>query len=254
MVPLVCVAGEPCQVSQKLLYIPGRLIISTFGGRKMKQLARTIVLVGLGLTSGMASAAPAVGYVGDNEDSIIRAGSGDCLHTGRWSIPNAIAECDPEIVAARDKKSEVAAVEVVIRKELKPIRLEADALFDFDSAALTDEGRARLDQVISQLPDTEALQDKRITITGFTDNLGPAGYNQKLSEKRAQAVHDYLVSKGMRDEAIDARGLGAANPVVDCEGKRGNALIQCLAPNRRTEIEFSAMEVIEVQEEVEVVK
>jgi OOP family OmpA-OmpF porin len=218
----------------------------------MKQLARTIVLVGLGLTSGIASAAP--GYVDDSGKSIIRAGSGDCLHTGRWSVENAIAECDPEIVAARDKKSEVAAVEVVIRKELKPIRLEADALFDFDSAELTDEGRSRLDRVVSELPDPATLQDKRITITGFTDNLGPAGYNQKLSEKRAQAVHDYLVSKGMRDEAIDARGLGAANPVVNCEGKRGNALIQCLAPNRRTEIEFSAMEVIEVQEEVEVVK
>jgi len=220
----------------------------------MKQLTRTIILVGLGLTSGMASAAPATGYVGDNEDSIIRAGSGDCLHTGRWSIPNAIAECDPEIVAARDKKTEVAAVEVVVRKELKPIRLGADALFDFDSATLTDDGRTRLDRVLSQLPDRSVLQDKRITITGFTDRLGPEGYNQKLSEKRAQAVHDYLVSKGMSDDAIDARGLGATKPIVNCEGKTGNALISCLAPNRRTEIEFSAMEVVEVQEEVEVTK
>ena len=56
----------------------------------------------------------------------------------------------------------------------------------------------------------------------------------------------------MSDEAIDARGLGSANPLVSCEGKRGDALVGCLAPNRRTEIEFSAMEVVEVQEEVEV--
>ena len=218
----------------------------------MKQLTRTLVLVGLGLASGMVSAAP--GYVGESEGSIVRAGSGDCLHTGRWSIPNAIAECDPEIVAARDKTAEVAAVEVVVRKELKPIRLGADALFDFDSATLTDDGRTRLDRVISQLPDRSMLQDKRITITGFTDRLGPDGYNQKLSEKRAQAVHDYLVSKGMRDEAIDARGLGPANPLVSCEGKTGNALISCLAPNRRTEIEFSAMEMIEVEEAVEITR
>ena len=218
----------------------------------MKQLTHTLVLVGLGLTGGMVSAAP--GYVDESATSIVRTGYGDCLHTARWSEPNAIAECDPELVAARDKPVEVAAVEVLVRKELKPIRLEADALFDFDSATLTDAGRTRLDGVISQLPDRSVLKDKRITITGFTDRLGPDGYNQTLSEKRAQTVHDYLVSKGMRDEAIDARGLGPANPLVSCEGKRGNMLIECLAPNRRTEIEFSAMEVIEVQEEVDVTR
>ncbi len=213
----------------------------------MKKLVYTLVLAGFGLSTGGAVSA-ASGYVDESAKSIVRTGFGDCLHTGRWSVQTAIAECDPEIVAARDKKSEVAAVEVVVRKELKPIRLQGDALFDFDSAELTDEGRARLDKVIGQLPDPATLQDKRITITGFTDRLGPAGYNQQLSEKRARAVHDYLVSKGMRDEAIDARGLGAANPLVNCEGKSGNALISCLAPNRRTEIEFSAMEVIEIQE------
>ena len=202
----------------------------------MKQLAHTIVLVGLGLTGGMVSAAP--GYVDNSGTSITRTGSGDCLHTGRWSEQNTIAECDPEIVA--------------VRKELKPIQLEADALFEFDSATLTEAGRTRLDDVLSQLPDPSMLQDKRIIITGYTDRLGPDEYNKKLSEKRAQAVHDYLVSRGMRDEVIDAQELGAAQPLVSCEGERGNALIDCLAPNRRTEIEFSAMEVIEVEEAVEV--
>jgi OOP family OmpA-OmpF porin len=210
----------------------------------MKQLTRTIVLVGLGLglglTGGVTSAA--TGYVSGSEKSVVRTGSGDCLHTDRWTEETINAECDPAV--------EVAAVEVVIRKELKPIRLEADALFDFDSAALTDAGRTELDSVLSQLPDQSVLKDKRITITGFTDRLGPEGYNQELSEKRAQAVHDYLVSKGISDEAIDAQGLGAAQPLVSCEGERGDALVNCLAPNRRTEIGFSAMEVIEVQEEV----
>ncbi len=220
----------------------------------MKHLTRTLVLVGFGLTGGMVSAAP--GYVDDIGASIVRTGFGDCLHTARWSEQNAIMECDPEIVAARDAPApvELAAVEVVVRKELKPIRLEADALFEFDSATLTDQGRTRLDRVLSQLPDRSALQDKRITITGFTDWLGPDSYNQKLSERRAQAVHDYLISKGIRDEVIDARGLGSAKPLVSCEGERGAALIDCLAPNRRTEIEFSAMEVIKVEEKVPVSK
>ena len=208
----------------------------------MKQIVRIILLVGLGLAGGTVLAAP--GYVDDTGKSIVRTGYGDCLHTGRWSKENYIKECD-----AVSEPVEVAAVEIVTRKELKPIRLGADALFGFDSAELTDEGRARLDGVLSKLPKS-AVQDKRITITGFTDRLGPEGYNQKLSERRAQAVHDYMVSKGMQGESIDVRGLGAANPLVSCEGKRGAALIDCLAPNRRTEIEFSAMEVIQVQEKV----
>jgi OOP family OmpA-OmpF porin len=214
----------------------------------MKQLTQTFLLVVLGLACGVVSAAP--GYVDDSGKSIVRVASGGCLHTARWSKENANAECDPGQVAVVEKAVEVAAVEVVVRKELKPIRLEADALFGFDSATLTDKGRASLDRVMSELPDRSMLQDKRITITGFTDRLGPEGYNQKLSERRAQAVRDYLVSRGLRDEAIDARGLGTANPLVNCEGKRSAALIKCLAPNRRTEIEFSAMEVIQVEEKI----
>jgi OOP family OmpA-OmpF porin len=209
---------------------------------------------GVALASGPSLAI--TGYGDDSSSNVVRTGSGACLHTARWSVENAIAECEPDIVAARDAKPEVAvaAVETVVTKELKPIRLEADALFNFDSATLTDEGRARLDRVISSLPDRAALRDKKITIVGYTDHIGPAGYNQKLSERRAQAVHDYLVSKGMRDEAIDAKGLGAADPVVTCGDKRGGALVDCLAPNRRTEIEFSAMEVIEVEKTVPATK
>ena len=207
----------------------------------MKKFLYLIVLAGLGMSTGTVSAAS--GYVDSAQNHIVRTGVGDCLHTSRWSENNTVEECDPSL-------AEVAAVEILT--QLQPIRLEADALFEFDSATLTDEGRARLDEALSQLPERSALQDKRITITGFTDRIGPEAYNQNLSERRAQAVHDYLVSRGMSDEAIDARGLGSANPLVRCEGKRGDALVGCLAPNRRTEIEFSAMEVVEVEEEVEV--
>ncbi|WP_455235341.1 OmpA family protein [Thiogranum longum] len=214
----------------------------------MKQITQALALAGFGLVSGLSYAA--TGYVDDSATTAVRTGYGDCLHTGRWSVENAIAECDPEIVAARDKV-DVAAVEVVIRKELKPISLSADALFEFDSATLTDAGRAQLDEAISSLPRRQ-LQDKRITITGYTDRIGPDSYNQTLSERRAQAVHDYLVSRGLPDEAIDAKGLGSSNPVASCEGQRGAQLIDCLAPNRRTEIEFSAMEIIEVEETVPV--
>ncbi len=210
----------------------------------MKQLPQVLVMAGLAVAGGSSFAAS--GYVEDTSKGIVRTGYGDCLHTGRWAEANAIAECDPDLVAARDKPAEVAAVETVLVKELKPIRLSGDALFEFDSATLTDKGRARLDKMLGSLP-AGALQDKSIEISGHTDRIGDASYNQKLSEKRAEAVREYLVSRGLPGDAISATGVGSAQPVVGCEGERGAQLIDCLAPNRRTEIEFSAMEVIEVE-------
>ena len=211
----------------------------------MKPMFKGLLLAGLTVASGSSFAA--AGYVADSSKGIVRTGYGDCLHTGRWGEENFIEECDP--VA----KAEVAAVETVIVKELKPVALEADALFAFDSAELTAEGRNRLDQVVGSLT-TKQLENKQIEITGYTDRIGPETYNQTLSERRAQAVRDYLVSKGLPADAISTQGLGAAKPVVGCEGERGAQLIDCLAPNRRTEIEFSAMEVIEVEKTIEVIE
>ena len=207
----------------------------------MKPIIQALLLAGVTVASGSSFAAP--GYVDDSGAGIVRTGYGECLHTARWGEENFIEECDP--VA----KAEVAAVQTVMVKELKPISLAADALFAFDSADLTDEGRSRLDQALASLP-ARQLENKQIQITGHTDRIGAESYNQGLSERRAQAVRDYLVSKGLPADAISTQGLGAAKPVVGCEDERGASLIDCLAPNRRTEIEFSAMEVIEVEKTV----
>ena len=204
---------------------------------RMKHMARAFVVLGLGIANG--SAYSASGYVDNSEGSVVRTGSGDCLHTDRWSVSNAIAECDAEIVAARDKV-EVAAAEIV----LKSVRLEADTLFDFDSDELTSDGVRLLDDLVGNLT-AASLQDQKIQITGYADRIGEEDYNLGLSQRRAVAVRDYLVSKGVVPDHIDTQGLGTANPLVGCEDERGAALVECLAPNRRTEVEFSAMEAVE---------
>jgi OOP family OmpA-OmpF porin len=75
-----------------------------------------------------------------------------------------------------------------------------------------------------------------VVVTGHTDRLGTEAYNQKLSERRADAVRDYLVSKGVPRDKIETIGMGEKQPVVQCDQKAFKALIECLQPNRRVEV------------------
>lgn len=193
--------------------------------------------------AGAVLSAPAVaedwtGYAIDSSVSVVRSGFGECVHTSSWSKDIVNAECNPAQIAA----FEPAVVEPEPRRSVQRINLASDAYFGFDKAVLKPEGMAKLDEVAAAL---QGKQDPRIQITGYTDRIGPEDYNRGLSQRRAEAVRDYLVSKGIEAEIIETAAMGESNPVVACEGKTGNELIQCLAPNRRTEVEFSAFEVIE---------
>ena len=214
----------------------------------MRNFARLLLVAGVALVGSPGFAGE--GYVSNNSPSMTRTGYGECLHTHRWAEETAIAECDPEIVAARDGKS-LAAMEVIVVKEFKPVRLSADALFDFDSAALTEDGKSSLNSLLNGLTAADLIEEK-IQITGHTDRIGPEAYNILLSERRAAAVKEYLVSSGVVPRFIETSGVGSSQPIVACENIRGAALIKCLAPNRRTEVDFAASEVIEVEKTVPV--
>ena len=211
---------------------------------------RMLVLAALGVSSGWVYASD--GYVDDSSKIVVRTGYGDCMHTKRWSVPNAIVECDPEIVAKRDGV-DLAAVEVVIRMKRNPVHLQADALFAFDSDAISNTGASLLDDLVGNLT-AAILLEQKIEITGHSDRIGDDVYNLALSKRRAESVRSYLVAKGVVPKYIETKGLGSAEPVVECPGIRGQALIDCLAPNRRTEVEVSAIEEVEVREEVPVEK
>lgn len=110
----------------------------------------------------------------------------------------------------------------------------ADALahFDFDSAILTDAGRAELDAWLAV-----AAKDKKIRVSGHADRLGPEPYNVKLSLRRAEAVKQYLISKGMAPHRIELEAKGESDPVKRCKGGPTTATKACLAPNRRVVID-----------------
>lgn len=120
----------------------------------------------------------------------------------------------------------------------QPIRLASDALFDFDRAELKPAGRAKLDELVQQVRSASSVED--IRIVGYTDRIGNTEYNLALSTRRADAVRNYLVERGVPVSAMQVEGRGSADPVVQCADKNRIALIACLAPNRRVELSGSA--------------
>lgn len=117
--------------------------------------------------------------------------------------------------------------------------LAATELFAFDSAALR-MPQPKLDEIVAALNSNSQLNN--ITITGYTDRLGSDAYNMKLSHRRAHAVKAYMTSKGIAASRLTAVGKGKSNPVVQCTNKNRAALIKCLEPNRRVEVEQIVIE------------
>jgi outer membrane protein OmpA-like peptidoglycan-associated protein len=120
--------------------------------------------------------------------------------------------------------------------------LGADGLFRFDGRSLADllpEGRRKLDALASDIKGSVRSVDT-IRVTGYTDRLGSSAYNQALSLARANTVRDYLVQAGVPAQNMQVQGKGESEPKVQCAQTRRAELIDCLAPNRRVEIEVFA--------------
>ncbi|EMJ0486610.1 porin OmpA [Klebsiella pneumoniae] len=131
----------------------------------------------------------------------------------------------------------------------KHFTLKSDVLFNFNKATLKPEGQQALDQLYTQLSNMEP-KDGSAVVLGYTDRIGSEAYNQQLSEKRAQSVVDYLVAKGIPAGKISARGMGESNPVTGntCDNVKARAaLIDCLAPDRRVEIEVKGYKEVVTQ-------
>ncbi len=102
-----------------------------------------------------------------------------------------------------------------------------DVLFAFNKAELSAQAGPRLDKLAHFL---KQFPDRKLLIEGYTDSVGSESYNQDLSERRAMAVRDALVQRGVDTSRIGARGYGKAHPVADNASPEGRAM------NRRVEI------------------
>jgi OOP family OmpA-OmpF porin len=200
----------------------------------------------LGATAGTASAQtdPAnTGYLIDQRTTVVRSGHGLCWHTGTGPAMATPNECDPGFVPAPVAKVEPAPQQLAVaaapvpQRVIERITLDADTLFDFDKAVLRPAGREALDGFFGRIKD---IEPEMIMAVGHADRFGSDAYNQNLSERRVAAVKSYLVDKGVATERIHTEGKGESQPVTkigECDGRRSAAVIACLQPDRRVEVE-----------------
>ncbi len=149
-----------------------------------------------------------------------------CWRDANWTPATAAEGCDGALVkAAAPAPAPAAAAPVATASK---VTFAADAFFDFDKAVLKPEGKAKLDELASKV---QGINLEVIVAVGHTDSVGSDAYNQKLSERRAQAVKGYLESKGIDKSRVYTEGKGEKQPVADNKTKDGRA------KNRRVEIE-----------------
>ena len=200
----------------------------------------TLLIAGSVFASFSSQAAEySLGYQYDMSGNVARNASGECLRTSKWSPSVAIKECDPEVVAkrageipVREKKGKLTGG---VSTQVNLLLLQAGEAFAFNSDKLSDEGRDQLAVALGMHADDYI---HRVSVAGYTDKIGDHDYNMGLSQRRADAVRAELIAQCFPEERIRVSAHGSDDPLVSCPDMKGEELIGCLAPNRRTEVKF----------------
>ena len=161
-----------------------------------------------------------------------------CWRDSNWTPATAYPGCDgaprpppppPPPPAAAPPPPPPPPPPAAPKPTSEKVTYAADAFFDFDKYALKPEGKAKLDDLISKMG---GMNLEVIIAVGHTDNIGTMAYNQKLSERRANAVKEYLVSKGVEKNRVYTEGKSYTQPIASNKTAEGRA------KNRRVEIEM----------------
>lgn len=192
-------------------------------------------------------------YLQDSRGVVVRGGQGLCWRTGHWLPADAAPGCDGELLPPLTNPTAPAIIPPPLAQDSAPaaalatappparcdftVTLQGDETFGFNRAGLTEAARSLLDsEVLPRLAHCSNIELLRVT--GHTDRLGSQAYNQRLSEKRANAVARYLQDKGVPAEKIEKLGAGETLPIKECGARLpAKHLIACLAANRRVTVD-----------------
>ncbi|MGZ5032523.1 MAG: OmpA family protein [Usitatibacter sp.] len=180
----------------------------------------------------------------DSSGAAVKDGSGACVVTSGQVLPEcagvktapAPSPAAPARPAAPAAPAAPTAPAPAARPAPSSVRaavvIQADALFDFDKSVVRPDGKKSIDEALAKL---RGVDLEMVIATGHTDSIGTDAYNQKLSERRAAAVKDYLVSKGIPGSKITTIGKGESQPVATNKTAEGRQ------KNRRVDIEFKGV-------------
>jgi outer membrane protein OmpA-like peptidoglycan-associated protein len=177
-----------------------------------------------GAAIGAASGAVLAAVVGEGELDEVLAGA--AIGAGVGAGVGAYMDHQEEELA-RIPGTTVERVE----ENLLMVSFDSDVLFDVDSALLTTDSQATLNEAAAVFLE---YRKTAIISQGHTDSTGSESYNQELSERRAKAVMNYLIGQGVDASRITALGYGEAHPVADNETASGRSL------NRRVDLLLKA--------------
>jgi OmpA-OmpF porin, OOP family len=198
----------------------------------IKILGLSLLFVGF---SSWAEAKP--GYLTDRSGNVIRNGQGQCWTSHSWTPDNAAEACHPGFAGMRQERPQASPAQGAHQSPMRSLQVRPT--FGFNETDLQPQDRQTLSRVAEQAQQT---RNSQVLVTGYADRIGTNEVNQRISEARAQETKNFLVAQGVPAARIEAQGRGSSNSVVggQCREMSGDRLIECLAEDRRVEVQVQA--------------